>query len=504
MTDPLPALVSLIGAGPGDPGLITVRGREALQRAACVLHDHLANPALLKLAPQAEHIYVGKKRSDHAATQTEIIDLLIRKSRAGLRVARLKGGDPYLFGRGGEEAEALAAAGIPFEVIPGVTASLGIGAYSGVPLTHRDHNSAVTFVTGHDPASINWPAVAASETLVVYMGLSTIGEIAARLIAAGRSPDTPAIAVRWGTRPEQASLRATLATLAARIDAEHLRPPATIIIGDVVSLSDRLNWYERLPLFGQRIVLTRAEEQAAETAEILRALGAGVVELPTIAIRPPLSWAALDTAIERLSTYDWIVFTSVNGVRFFLERLDASTHDLRSLRAKIAVIGERTRDAVQALHLKADLVPHEFVAESLLEAFAAHELAGARILIPRAEIARELLPIGLRNRGATVDVVPAYRNAIPEDAATQAAELFAHTAQHAPPHWITFTAASTVKNLLTLIPREALAHTRIASIGPVTTEALLKHGLTVDAEASPYTIPGMIAAILTSTARTRD
>ena len=491
MTDPLPGLVTLIGAGPGDPDLITVRGRDALQRAECVLYDHLANQALLKLAPAAEHIYVGKKRADHAVTQTEITDLLIRKARAGFRVARLKGGDPYLFGRGGEEAEALALAGIPFEVVPGVTASLGIGAYSGVPLTHRDHNSAVTFVTGHEPESINWKAVAASETLVVYMGLSTIATIAERLIAAGKDPQTPAIAVRWGTRPEQAALRAPLSAIAARIEEARLRPPATIIVGDVVSLSDRLNWYERLPLFGRRIVLTRAEEQAAETVEILRALGAGVIELPTIAIRPPLSWTALDTAIERLSTYDWIVFTSVNGVRFFLERLDASTHDLRSLRARIAVIGEITKAAVEALHLNVDLAPREFVAESLLESFAGHELVGQRILIPRAEIAREVLPDTLRKRGAVVDVVPAYRSAIPEDSAARAAQVFAEA-----PHWVTFTAASTVKNLLSLIPREALAHTRIASIGPVTTETLHQHGLIVHAEASPYTIPGLVTAIL--------
>ena len=493
---PAPGLVSLIGAGPGDPGLITVRGRDALERAQCVLHDHLANPALLKLAPRAEHIYVGKKRAEHPVPQSEIIDLLIRKSRAGLRIARLKGGDPYLFGRGGEEAEALALAGIPFEVIPGVTASLGIGAYCGVPLTHRDHNSAVTFITGHDPAAINWPAVAASETLVIYMGLASIGEITARLLAAGRSSETPAIAVRWGTRPEQTSLRATLGTLAARIAEAHLRPPATVLIGDVVSLSDRLNWYERLPLHGQRIALTRAEEQASETAALLSSLGAAVLELPAIAIRPPVSWTALDTAIERLSTYDWLVFTSVNGVRFFLERLDASRHDLRAFRGKIAVIGERTRDAVQQLHLKADLLPREFVAESLLEAFAAHPVAGQRILIPRAESARELLPDTLRKRGASVDVVPAYRNVIPEEAAARAAELFRD-----PPHWITFTAASTVKNLLALVPREALAHTRIASIGPVTSGTLRQHGLGIDAEASPYTMPGLAAAILRATRR---
>ena len=491
---PAPGLVSLIGAGPGDPGLITVRGRDALERAQCVLHDHLANPALLKLAPHAEHIYVGKKRSEHPVPQSEITGLLIRKSLAGLRTVRLKGGDPYLFGRGGEEAEALALAGIPFEVIPGVTASLGIGAYCGVPLTHRDHNSAVTFITGHDPAAINWPAVAASETLVIYMGLSAIGDITARLLAAGRSPETPAIAVRWGTRPEQSSLRSTLGALAGDIAVARVRPPATILIGDVVALSDRLNWYERLPLYGQRIVLTRAEEQSAESSALLASLGASVLELPTIAIRPPHSWTALDTAIERLATYDWLVFTSVNGVRFFLERLDASRHDLRSFRGRIAVIGERTRDAVQQLHLKVDLLPREFVAESLLEAFAAHPIAGQRILIPRAEAAREVLPDTLRTRGASVDVVPAYRNAIPEDAATRAAEIFRD-----PPHWITFTAASTVKNLLALVPRQALAHTRIASIGPVTSDALRQHGLRAGAEASPYTMAGLTAAILRAT-----
>lgn len=491
MSDEAPGLVSLIGAGPGDPDLITVRGRAALEQAQCVLYDHLANAALLKLAAGAERIYVGKKRADHAVTQAEISEILIRKSKQGLRVARLKGGDPYLFGRGGEEAEALAGAGIPFEVIPGVTASLGIGAYCGVPLTHRDHNSAVTFVTGHDPERINWAAVAASETLVVYMGLSTMGEIARRLLEAGREAETPAIAVRWGTRPEQECVRGTLGDIAGKVEAARLKPPATIVLGDVVSLSETLNWYERLPLYGRRIVLTRAEEQAGETVATLRALGAEAVELPTIAIRPPVSWAALDTAIERLGTYDWLVFTSVNGVRFFMERLDASRHDVRAFRGRIAVIGEKTREAVEALHWKVDLLPEEYVAESLLAAFEKHEMAGQRVLIPRAEVAREVLPETLRKRGAAVDVVAAYRNAVPEDAAARAAEVFGKRVD-----WVTFTAASTVKNLLTMVDREALAGVKVASIGPVTSEVLRKHGVEVAAEASPYTIAGLVAAIL--------
>ena len=483
--------VSLVGAGPGDPDLITIRGRRALEHANVVLHDHLANESLLKHAPTAQHIYVGKKKSDHALSQQEICSLLIEHAGAGKRVVRLKGGDPYLFGRGGEEAEALSQAGIPFEVIPGVTAPLGIGAYCGVPLTHREHTSVVTFLTGHEPDLIDWARVAGSETLVIYMGLTTIGEISKRLVAAGRAPSTPAIAVRWATRPQQQTVRSTLAELPGAVAALHLKPPASIIIGDVVGLSDQLNWYERLPLFGQRVVVTRAEDQSADAVEALRLLGADVAELPTIEIQPPTSFAALDTAIERLDQYDWLIFTSVNGVRYFLQRLDASTRDLRRLRARIAAIGEKTHEAVKSLHLKADIVPPQFVAESLIEELSAFEMAGQRVLIPRAAVARDVLPDALRKRGAVVDVVEAYRSQVPADSAHRAAEIFVR-----PADWITFSSSSTVKNLLAIATREQIGSAKFASIGPITSQTLRMHGLPVAVEAEPHTMEALVAAIL--------
>jgi len=482
--------VSLVGAGPGDPELITVKGRRALERADVVVHDHLANEALLQHAPRALHIYAGKKKADHALKQEEICALLIEHARAGRRVVRLKGGDPYLFGRGGEEAEALSQAGIPFDVIPGVTAPLGIAAYCGVPLTHREHTSVVTFLTGHDPDLIDWSKTAGAETLVIYMGLTTIGEISRRLIEAGRAAGTPAIAVRWATRPEQQTVRATLGELPAAVAEAHLKPPATIIVGDVAALGGELNWYERLPLFGKRIVVTRAEDQAAESIDALRALGADAIELPSISIQPPESWMALDTAIERLDQYDWLIFTSVNGVRFFTERLDRSPRDLRRLRARIAVIGDRTRAAVEALHLKADVMPGEFVAESLLESLAPHEMAGQRVLIPRAAVARDILPESLRKRGAVVDVVEAYRTAIPADATERTAAVFSRHVD-----WITFTSSSTVKNLLAIAGRDKIERAKLASIGPVTSQTMRMHGLRVDVEAHPHTMADLIAAI---------
>ncbi|MFN7921940.1 MAG: uroporphyrinogen-III C-methyltransferase [Bryobacteraceae bacterium] len=412
-----PGKVWLVGAGPGDPGLLTLEGRRALEGCDAVLYDHLANEELLAFAPAgAERIYVGKKKSDHAVAQLEIERLMIERARQGKCVVRLKGGDPFIFGRGGEEAEALADAGIPFEVVPGVTAPLGIAAYAGVPLTHRDHNSMVTFVTGHDPESIDWRWAAGSETIVVFMGLTHTGEIAQRLIDAGVAPDTPAMAVRWGTRPQQKTIAAPLAELGAAVERARLKPPATLIIGAVVSLYPKLAWFERMPLFGQRIVVTRAREQSGGLAESLRRLGAEAIECPLIEMQPPADTSALDDAIERLRDFDWLVLTSANAVRFFLERLDASRNDLRSLRARICAIGPATRQAVEGLHLKVDLVPAEYVAEGLVAAFAPYDLAGARILIPRAAVARDLVPQVLEQRGAKVEVVTAYRNVVPADA----------------------------------------------------------------------------------------
>ena len=488
--------VYLVGAGPGDPELITLKGRRLLEQADAVLYDYLANPALLDLAPaSAERIYVGKKKSVHAFTQEEICAMLIERAQRGLNVVRLKGGDPFIFGRGGEEAEALAAAGVPFEIVPGVTSPLGIAAYTGVPLTHREHTKVVTFVTGHDASAVDWSTIRTTETLVIFMGIHAFDEIARALIANGRPADTPAMAVRWGTRPDQHTVAGTLATLPGLIHARDLKPPATIIIGEVVALRDKLNWFERLPLFGQRIVVTRARHQAEALTSRLHALGAEAVELPTIEIQPALDYDPLDEAIARLSSYDWLVFTSANGVRFFLDRLDRSAADLRALRARICAIGPATRAAIEALHLKVDLMGKEYVGEGLLGAFAGRDLAGARILLPRAAAARDLVPIELARRGAIVDVVEAYRTAVPEGAREAAVVIFGAAQK---PDWVTFTSSSTVRNLVAVAGVEALAGVKTASIGPVTSATARELGIEVTVEASVFTIDGLVEAILRS------
>src|SRR5579863_3799139 len=418
--------VYLVGAGPGDPGLITLKGRTALERADCVLYDHLANDRLLDYAPpHAERIYVGKKRAKHELSQEEISAILVERAQRGWAVVRLKGGDPFIFGRGGEEMEALAAAGIPFEIVPGVTTPLGLAAYTGVPLTHREHTSAVTFVTGHRVEAIDWARIGATETIVLFMGLVNFAAIARELIAHGRAPSTPAMVVRWATRADQETLVGTLATLPGIIVEKGLKPPATIVIGEVVSLRERFNWFEKLPLFRQRIVVTRDRRQAAELAAPLEELGAEVILLPAIEVMPAADPEPLDQAIALLKTYDWLIFTSVNGVKHFIERLDASPRDLRAVNAKICAIGPATRAAVEALHLKVDLMPQEYVAESLVEAFTAQHLAGRRILLPRAAVARDLVPVELTRRGAHVDVVEAYRTVAPADLAEHAAAALA-------------------------------------------------------------------------------
>ncbi|HXJ38341.1 MAG TPA: uroporphyrinogen-III C-methyltransferase, partial [Bryobacteraceae bacterium] len=439
----------------------------------------------------AIRIYVGKKRADHAASQEEICEMLVEHGGRNLNVVRLKGGDPFLFGRGGEEAEALTAAGIPFEVIPGVTSPLGIAAYTGVPLTHRDHTSVVTFITGHDVGKIDWTKVGSSETLVVFMGLSHIGEIAENIIAAGRPADTPAMAVRWGTRPDQEVLAGTLATLPGLIRASGMKPPATLIIGEVVQLRDRLSWFEQLPLFGRRIVVTRAREQASTLSALLRELGAHVIELPVIEIQDAADYSALDAAIANLAAYDFLIFTSVNGVNRFLSRLDCSPRDLRAIRGRICAIGPATRDALEKFHLKVDIMAAEYVAEGLLSALSEFDIAGQRILIARAAVARDVLPDALRERGAEVDVVEAYRTLPPAGLAERTREALARN-----PHWITFTSSSTVRNLAEAAGPQALAGIRAASIGPVTSATLRHYGIPIEAEATQYTVPGLVSAIL--------
>jgi uroporphyrinogen III methyltransferase/synthase len=486
--------VYLVGGGPGDPDLITWKGRKLLAIADSILYDNLVNEHLLDLASaNCERIYVGKKKSAHAFPQEEICAMMIERARRGLTVIRLKGGDPFIFGRGGEEVEALAAAGVEFEVVPGVTSPLGIAAYSGIPLTHREHTKVVTFVTGHDVHGIDWSKVGQSETLVIFMGIFAIREIAAEIQRYGRSGETPAVAVRWGTRPDQETVAGTLATIADQIEAADIKPPATVIIGDVVALREKINWFESLPLFGRKVVVTRAAEQAGELSDRLRALGADPIELPVISLAPPLDPGPLDRAIENLATYDWLIFTSVNGVRFFLDRLDQSRFDLRSLKARICAIGPATRRAIEALHLKVDLMPEEYVAESLVKAFAGESLAGKEVLLPRAAVARDVIPEEFSKLGAQVDVVEAYRNIVPQNAPERARETFGGAKK---PNWITFTSSSTVKNLLALVGKEALEGVRIASIGPVTSSTLCAHGLTVDVEAKQFTIDGLVDAIL--------
>jgi len=478
--------VYLVGAGPGDPELITVKGRRILERADAVLYDHLASGALVELAPaHAERVYVGKKKSAHEFTQEQICGMLIERARRGLTVVRLKGGDPYIFGRGGEEAEALADAGIAFEVVPGVTTPLGIAAYTGVPLTHREHTSAVTFVTGHAVQAIDWDKVGHAETLVIFMGLTTFPEIARELIARGRAAETPAMAVRWATRADQETVVGTLGTLTGMLAG--MKPPATIVVGEVVRLREKLDWYGRLPLYGKRIVVTRAREQADALGAALSALGAGVIELPTIEIGPAADSGPLDRAIAELGCYDWLIFTSANGVRFFVDRLD----DLRKLRAKICAIGPATRAAVEALHVEVDLMGKEYVAEGLLEAFAAHDLAGRRVLLPRAAVARDLVPVELAKRGARVDVVEAYRTVAPAGLAERAREVFARR-----PDCVTFTSSSTVRNCVEAAGVQALDGVRVASIGPITSATARELGVVVTVEARPFTIEGLVDAVV--------
>ena len=485
--------VYLVGAGPGDPDLVTVRGKRLIAEADIIFYDHLSPVFLLEDArPEAKKIYVGKKRAEHVRTQAEINELLIAEAREGRIVVRLKGGDPFMFGRGGEEAEAMVAAGVPFEVVPGVTSALGVAAYSGIPLTHRRETSEVSFVSGHDIDRIDWAKYRAG-TLVIFMGLTTFDETVARLLAAGRDRETPAAAVRWGTRGDQVTVEGTLHNLGERIRQAGLKPPALIVVGEVVGLRKELNWFERQPLFGQRMVVTRPREQAGALSDRLRALGAEVISLPTIEIRPPEDWGYLDQAISELDGYDWLIFTSANGVRYFVERLDASDRDLRDVRAKICAIGPATAESLEDLHLKVDRTPEEYVAESLLQAFSGRELQGKRILLPRARVARDVIPVELEKRGAKVNVVTAYQTVVPEGLASRADRLFREPHK---PHWVTFTSSSTVRNFVSVCPVQMLDGVRVASIGPITSATARELGVPLDAQARRYTVDGVVEVIL--------
>ena len=480
--------VYLVGAGPGDPELITLKGRRVMASADVVLYDNLANRALLDLAPGAEHIYVGKKRAHHVLPQSEITALMIRHAREGKNVVRLKGGDPLMFGRGGEELEGLVEAGILYEVVPGVTAPLGIAAYTGVPLTYREQTSVVTFVSGHSIDRVNWAAKSESETLVIFMGMHDLPEIVERLLAAGRSADTPAMVVRWGTRPDQKTVSGALKDLPALVQSAGILPPATVIIGEVVRLREKLGWFEQLPLFGQTIIVTRSRAQAGEFSAKLRELGACVLEIPVIELAPLEEYSVLDAAIGRLESYDWLIFTSTNAVEYFFARVDACRRDVRAIRGRVCAIGPATATALRTAGIRPDLVPEEHVSEGVAAAFAFYGMQGKTVLIPRAAAAREVIPEALTHMGARVEVADAYRNVIPAGAEQQARDARAD--------WITFTSGSTVKNWLAVAGAESLAGVKVASIGPATSEVARRHGLRIDVEASPSTTDALIDAIV--------
>lgn len=496
-----PGKVYLIGAGPGDPGLFTLKGKRCLEEADVIAYDALANQRLLAYArPDAELIYVGKRGGQHTLPQEEIGRLLIERAGAGKIVARLKGGDPFIFGRGGEEAEELAAAGVPFEVVPGVTSAVAAPAYAGIPLTHRDFTSTVAFVTGHeDPTkedtSIAWDKIATGiGTLVFFMGVGRLPEIVRQLVHHGRPPETPAAVIRWGTRAEQAVVTATLATLEERCAG--MKPPALIVVGEVVGLRERLRWFEDKPLFGKRILITRAREQASAFGQRLEALGAEVIEFPTIRIEAPESWEPLDAAIRRLREYQWVIFTSVNGVRFFWERLHTAGRDVRDLAGiTVCAIGPATAAALLDRGIHADLVPNEFKAEALVEAVGAERIGGSRVLVPRAAEAREVLPEELARRGARVDVVPAYRTVKSASNVEEVRALLRDGRVDA----VTFTSSSTVRYFLDLVGEDApglLHRVVVASIGPITAETAARHGLISHVVPENYTIPALVDALV--------
>ncbi len=496
----MPGKVYLIGAGPGDPGLLTLKGRAILERADCVIYDFLAAGELLRFCrPEAEKIFAGKRGGGPRRPQEEINQLLVAKAREYAVVARLKGGDPFVFGRGGEEALTLVKAGIAFEVVPGVTSGIAAPAFAGIPVTHRDLASSVSFVAGHeDPAkdesAIDWAAAAASTgTLVFFMGTRNLAAIAARLVARGRSPATPAAVIHWGSRPSQQVVTGSLGDIAER--AAGLQPPTVIVVGEVVKLRDELNWFERLPLFGKRIVITRAREQASALTDALAELGAEAIELPTIEIRPPASWAALDGAIQRLEQFHYLLVTSANGVRNFLARLQACDRDVRDLKGlTIGAIGPATAAEFAKTGVRVDFVPKEYRAEGLLDSLAGRDLRGKAFLIPRAKVARDLVPRVLEERGARVEVIEAYETVAPEFAPGELDRLLTP-----PPHAITFTSSSTASNFAKLLAgraiQEVLRGTAIASIGPVTSATLRKLGLEVTLEAGESTIPGLVQAL---------
>jgi uroporphyrinogen III methyltransferase/synthase len=489
----------LVGAGPGDLGLVTLRAKELIESADVLLYDALCNPEMLAWArDEAEIVFVGKRAGEHTLAQEEINKLLIDNARAGKNVVRLKGGDPFVFGRGGEEVEALAAAGVAFEIVPGITSAIAAPAYAGIPVTHRAQNSHVTFFTGHeDPGkvenAIDFAALAKlGGTQIMLMGVERLEAITREMIEHGARPDLPVALVRWGTTGQQKTIVGTLENIAQRASESGFEAPAVAVFGDVVYLRKGLSWFENRPLFGKRIVVTRTRKQAGALSSQLRALGADVIELPTIRIEPPTDAREFAELVQDAHCYDWIVFTSPNGVDAFFEMFFKLYDDARDIGgAKIAAIGPATAQRVRDFHLHVDLQPAEFVAEAVVNEFKkTGGVENLKILIARAEKARDLLPKGLSGLGAIVDEGFAYRTVPETRDITGARRRFSEEGADL----ITFTSSSTVENFLALnLPWPA--GMKVASIGPITSATARDRGLNVDVEANQHDIAGLVGAI---------
>lgn len=492
-------LVILAGAGPGDPMLTAPATTYWLKKADTVVYDRLANPALLACCkPEAELIFAGKSPQGHTLSQDEINNLLVNQACQGKLVVRLKGGDPFVFGRGGEEVQALNNAGLPYRIVPGITAAIAAGAYSGIPLTDRRCASTVTFITGHeDPdkaeSTIDYSALARLDTLVFYMGIGNLASICQRLIQSGRAADTPAAVIERASQPTQRTITATLDTLAKQAAEAHATPPALVVVGKVVSLGQELSWLENLPLFGQTVLVTRSRPQASQLAASLAELGANVIEAPTIEIAPVEDFSQMDQALQELGQFDWLVLTSPNGVTALLNRCRELGLDARSLaKVRIAAIGPGTATTLKDAFLSADLVPETFTTEALGQALVAQDVSGKRILLARADIAEQALAETLRQAGAQVHDVTFYRTVRPAALPAQAVEALTRQSVN----WITFTSSSTVENFLQLLDNNVdLSGIKLAAIGPITAETLSKSGLQATIEANPHTIDALTRAI---------
>lgn len=500
-------LVYLVGAGPGDPRLITVKGLECIKKADVIIYDYLVNADLLKVAkPDAEFIYVGKQGGAHTMEQDDINNLIVKKAMEDKIVTRLKGGDPYIFGRGGEEAIVLYENHIPFEVVPGITAAIATPSYAGIPVTHRDFTSTFGLITGHedptkDESSIDWSKISTGiGTLAFYMGIKNLPYITEQLMKHGRSKDTPVAVIRWGTTTQQKTVIGTLSTIVEK--TREIKPPAITIVGEVVKLRDQLNWFESKPLFGKTIVVTRSREQASEFADKLCEYGARVIEFPTIEIAKPDTIQPLDAAINSIQSYDWLVFTSINGVDAFFQRLFELGKDIRDLKGlKVCAIGPATEDGIKKYYLRVNCRPPKFVAESVVEELKkVTTIKGERFLLPRADIARSFLPDELQKLGGKVTDLVAYKTIMAQPRNINLVDQI----RNGEVHIVTFTSSSTVRNFVEIIGRENLltlnGHVQYASIGPITTQTAEEMGLRIAIKANEYTIPGLVSAILESTA----